>query len=546
MPGSKRTCCIDDYDCIGFDLDHTLCRYNIGPMVRLEYDLLAEFLVTKKGYDPAIRRQTFDHDRDFICKGLTLDCERGNLLRLGQDGFILAACHGMKKLSDTNIEKIYGRCRRKHVGRDYTSHLVEFGPQNMCAFSPMLHNFMDYFDIAAPLLCARIVEIIDLINNGGKPMEEYNFWPDVQEGLRDMFTRTQFAADRGGYFPEVKANPEKYILKRRPEFRDWLKMLRQNGKFLYVITGSHYDFASHVASYALGEDWKELFDIVIFFARKPSFFVETRPFWRLDGAKEIESFRGWEDLETGEYYSQGNWRALNEFFEYCTEWEPSTSLYFGDNVLQDILAPKKFTSTVDCIAVSEELLAEGMVSCSSLIHPHSEDITSPIWGSYFFYPDSRLKKNQFVTEAATNFFKKSSAVNEYSGCGRKSAAAEEVKRAITLRRVSSLKNPADISDAAMGLGPSPHSEPVSRGVSPEPKEQSNVSKSIPKGTARINTLWGTFIRDYAKMCIPDIDVLIDYPIDFRFPAFGRDKKGNLYSGFFPNNPSSLHSSIPNS
>ena len=50
-------------------------------------------------------------------------------------------------------------------------------------------------------------------------------------------------------------------------------MLRQSGKFLYVITGSHYDFASHVASYAIGEDWKDLFDIVIFFARKPSFFV---------------------------------------------------------------------------------------------------------------------------------------------------------------------------------------------------------------------------------------------------------------------------------
>ena len=24
----------EDYDCIGFDLDHTLCRYNIGPMIR--------------------------------------------------------------------------------------------------------------------------------------------------------------------------------------------------------------------------------------------------------------------------------------------------------------------------------------------------------------------------------------------------------------------------------------------------------------------------------------------------------------------------------
>ena len=51
-------------------------------------------------------------------------------------------------------------------------------------------------------------------------------------------------------------------------------MLRENGKFLYVITGSHVDFASHVASYALGEDWMDLFDIVIFFARKPSFFID--------------------------------------------------------------------------------------------------------------------------------------------------------------------------------------------------------------------------------------------------------------------------------
>jgi hypothetical protein len=35
---------------------------------------------------------------------------------------------------------------------------------------------------------------------------------------------------------------------------------------------------------------------------------------------------------------QGNWHDLNEFFEYATEWEPSASLYFGDNVLQVILA----------------------------------------------------------------------------------------------------------------------------------------------------------------------------------------------------------------
>ena len=114
-----------------------------------------------------------------------------------------------------------------------------------------------------------------------------------------------------------QAHPEKYILKRSAEFRAWLKMLRDNGKYLYVITGSHFDFASHVASYALGDDWKDLFDIVIFFARKPSFFWENRPFWRLEGPKEVESLEGWEDLETGDYYSQGRTLTRSILF---TSW----------------------------------------------------------------------------------------------------------------------------------------------------------------------------------------------------------------------------------
>ena len=114
------------------------------------------------------------------------------------------ASHGTKRLTDAEIERAYGRCRKKHPGSDYTAHLSEHGPANMVAFHPLLHSFMDYFDIAAPLLCARIVDVIDQINNGGRPMDEYSFWPDVQEGLRDMFMRTNFASDRGGYFPEMK------------------------------------------------------------------------------------------------------------------------------------------------------------------------------------------------------------------------------------------------------------------------------------------------------------------------------------------------------
>ena len=106
----------------------------------MEYELLANYLVDKRGYDPSIKQKTFDADADFVCKvfslvlkveklfqyylqGLTLDIDRGNLLRLGRDGVVLAASHGTRKMSDIEIEKVYGRGRKKHVACDYATHL---------------------------------------------------------------------------------------------------------------------------------------------------------------------------------------------------------------------------------------------------------------------------------------------------------------------------------------------------------------------------------------------------------------------------------------
>ncbi len=59
--------------------------------------------------------------------------------------------------------------------------------------------------------------------------------------------------------------------------------------------------------------------------------------------------------------------------------------------------------------------------------------------------------------------------------------------------------------------------------------------ALPKGPARINTLWGLCIREHARMCIPDLDVLVDYPVDYKYPVFSPTT-----SGFFPADPASLH------
>ena len=79
---------------------------------------------------------------------------------------------------------------------------------------------------------------------------------------------------------------------------------------------------------------KDLFDIVIFFARKPSFFIDRRPFWKLEAEKEVkcadklvtdisvgsatltfgsaqvESFTGWDELDTNNFYSQASRKII--------------------------------------------------------------------------------------------------------------------------------------------------------------------------------------------------------------------------------------------
>ncbi len=64
-------------------------------------------------------------------QGLTLDIEKGNLLRLGRDGYILAACHGTRyyAVRSKNLmlhckenpiyvlpkKKLYGLSRNFHI-----------------------------------------------------------------------------------------------------------------------------------------------------------------------------------------------------------------------------------------------------------------------------------------------------------------------------------------------------------------------------------------------------------------------------------------------
>ncbi|RLU15606.1 hypothetical protein DMN91_011359 [Ooceraea biroi] len=424
-----------DYDCIGFDLDNTLLRYNVTSLVRMEYEELAGFLVNQRGYSGAhLLKPLTEDDLDFMQKGLMLDLERGNVLRVSPDGVIRRASHGSRLLSVDRIKEIYPE-QRWDVTDAYCSDMLSAwnGPP-----SKKIRSLLDYFDMSASIAFTRAVDTLD--EERGSPLDRYNVWPDILDGLFYMFSRQHFREREDGFFGRVKRNPEKYLRKCNPETVSWLRKLKERSA-TFLITGSNADFANFTASYALGEDWRSLFDIVVCYARKPSFFTSARPFLNVNVNYDEVNVNS-QCLKRGEIYSQGNWNDLVKFLTSITGKADQRCLYVGDNLIQDIYVPNAYIRC-DTLAVIEEQMSEGMLH-HGLTHPDEKILNSKLWGSFFCLKDS---------------------------------------------------------------------------------------------TVNVDSLWGHVIKKHAKLCIPEIDVVVQRPLEEPIPSF--DKDGKLYRGYYPAVPLSI-------
>lgn len=388
---------LSDYDCIGFDLDNTICRYKLTQMVKLEYEVLANYLVTQKGHDAKYLLKPLETSIDFLQKGLVFDFNKGNILQLGSGGFIKKGSHGTRFMSDDEIQNIYGPDRKWNVSVAFCQNMLEAwnGPM-----SERIRTVSDYFDMPAALAFGRIVDSLDA--RDGNKLELYNVWPDVLDGLIYMFKRENFSSDEGGYFSELKENPKKYINKCSSSVINWLKQIKDS-KSVFLLTGSHVDFASFTATNSLGADWRNLFDIVVCYARKPGFFTSARPFIKLDGITEMDAI-GSEDLEVGNIYSQGNWQDLYQFLAKKTGLQQPKCLYVGDNLIQDIYVPSEYTKC-DAVAVTEELGAEGMNGVGIYFHSDAPVIVSNCWGSYFGTKEKQCDGSSFWGEIIKKYSK---------------------------------------------------------------------------------------------------------------------------------------------
>lgn len=369
---------LSDYDCVGFDLDNTLCEYRIGPMCTMIYEVLSEYLIESHGYSAERLRQPVDFD--FFQRGLVLDADRGNVLKIdGDGGRILRASHGTTFMSDDEIVAAYGPDRRWSVTAAFADNFLDTwnGPM-----SEKIRPLLDFFDIPVSLVFGRCVDGID-DDAAGRPAAAYGVWPDVLKGLVHMYSRENFSAGTGDYFPLLKASPRAYYNKCPDYVVDWLKEPKKTKK-VFLISGSHVDYANFTATQSLGENWKELFDVVVFYSRKPGFFTADRPYYGTD-AEMLNECDVVDDIRFGNVYSQGNWNQLHDLFKKETGKPEPKCLYVGDNVLQDVVAPSKY-SGLDTVAIIEEM----KLDCNDPdTNPDNSMLKPNKWSSYLIDGDKK-------------------------------------------------------------------------------------------------------------------------------------------------------------
>ena len=91
---------LEEYDVIGFDVDHCLVQYNVPNLHQMTYRALTETLITERGY-PRILQDLTVEQWNFPENALICDYSTGCTLKLGENNRILRAYHGFRRLSQT-------------------------------------------------------------------------------------------------------------------------------------------------------------------------------------------------------------------------------------------------------------------------------------------------------------------------------------------------------------------------------------------------------------------------------------------------------------
>lgn len=243
---------------VGFDMDYTLASYKPETFEKLAHDETVNKLVKHFGYPTSLYDLTFDWR--YMTRGLVIDKERGNVLKVDRHKYVKLAYHGFKELTREERMSQYN-----NSGKQF-----DFDEPNFALIDTL-------FSLAEAHLFMQLVEMKD---------NEVDGFPQ-QKSYADLYREVRGAVDLchrdGSIKREVAKSPEKYLYSD-PGIVTVLDMMRKSGKKVFLATNSLWDYTSVVMNWLIDgksgqerdDEWLSYFDAVMVGCGKPRFFIERK------------------------------------------------------------------------------------------------------------------------------------------------------------------------------------------------------------------------------------------------------------------------------
>ena len=304
----NRSLNMDRIKAIGFDMDHTLVMYNREAFESLAFrETLKKFI--EAGYPEELADLEFK--ANFLIRGLLVDMDRGNLLKVDGHKYVKTAFHGTTPLDKETRHRLY----------------------NSESFKAQEFLSVDTFFALSEV--QLFVEIVDYMDANPKKIKKT--YREVYGDLRRFIDLSH--AD-GSIKNLVMADPGKFIRKDK-YLATALMRLVDGGKTLFLLTNSGWDYTNRVMSYILdGEheefpSWRDYFEYTIVASGKPGFFTGTQPFLEvMTDSGLLRAHSG--NLSPGRVYQSGN----ANLFQKVTKFRGDEILYVGDHIFGDIMQSK--------------------------------------------------------------------------------------------------------------------------------------------------------------------------------------------------------------
>jgi HAD superfamily 5'-nucleotidase-like hydrolase len=328
---------------IGFDMDHTLVMYN-----REEFESLAFRETLKKFIEAGYPEELADlqFKPNFLIRGLLVDMERGNLLKVDGHKYVKTAFHGSTSLDKETRHRLYNS--------------ESFKAQEFLSVDT-------FFSLSEVQLFVEIVVYMD--QNPKKINKTYR---EVYGDLRRFIDLSH--AD-GSIKNVVMADPGRFIRKDK-YLSTALTRLIDGGKNLFLLTNSGWDYTNRMMSYILDNEhdefpsWRDYFDVTIVSSGKPGFFTGSQPFLEVmteSGLLKPHS----SSLLPKRVYQGGN----ASLFQKLTKYRGDEILYVGDHIFGDIMQSKGKLNWRTLLVVEElEHELERLAEIKPLFHEIQQKI----------------------------------------------------------------------------------------------------------------------------------------------------------------------------